>query len=366
MRPVTDESGLAPAAHPSPSEAETPIISSATAADRGAWDAFVDATPGGSFYHLFDWKGLVERELRHRTEYLLARRADATIAGILPLVFVESRLFGRILCSLPFMNYGGPVAATPAAAQRLVARANELAREFRADYLELRCAAPIETGMLVSLRKISMTVPLMSDPEKLFASFTSKHRTNIRRAQKNDLNVIGGGREHLPVFYSMLEQSWRSLGTPLYSRRYFEAIVDTFGDRVRIFVCRQKETPIAVAFNGHGNGAVEGMWAGADPAFRNLQPNYVLYWEMLRDACTRGLTRFHLGRSTADSGAEAFKSKWNAEVQQLYWYFQRPDGGPMPALNVDNPKYRMAISAWRRLPLWATRVAGPPLARLIP
>ena len=38
----------------------------------------------------------------------------------------------------------------------------------------------------------------------------------------------------------------------------------------------------------------------------------------------------------------------------------------MPQLNVDNPKYRRAIELWRKLPLWVTRLIGPPLARSIP
>jgi FemAB-related protein (PEP-CTERM system-associated) len=220
--------------------------------------------------------------------------------------------------------------------------------------------------MPVSLRKISMTVPLKADPEALFSSFSSKHRTNIRRAQKNDLDVVSGGAEFLDVFYAMIESSWRSLGTPLYAKRYFQAICAEFGDLVRIFVCRHKGVPVAVALNGHGNGIVEGMWAASPVEFRPLQPNYVLYWEMMRDACSRGLHQYHLGRSTSDSGAEQFKSRWGAESQQLYWYFHRPDGGPLPELNPDNPKYRLAIAAWQRLPLWATRTIGPRLARFIP
>lgn len=102
------------------------------------------------------------------------------------------------------------------------------------------------------------------------------------------------------------------------------------------------------------------------PRARSLQANYVLYWEMIRDVCQRGCRHFHLGRSTAESGSEQFKSRWNAESRQLHWYFHRPDGGPMPALNVDNPRYRLAIAAWRRMPLWAARVLGPPIARSIP
>ena len=211
-----------------------------------------------------------------------------------------------------------------------------------------------------------MSVELMADPEKLFESFAAKHRKNVRRAQKNDLEVRIGGIELLDDFYRVLELSWRSLGTPIYSREYFRRVLETFPDHTHVYICHHKGTPAGVSLVGHYRGTVEGMWAGGDPALRQLQANYVLYWEMLRHTCQMGYRRFHLGRSTANSGAEDFKSKWNAVSTQLYWYFHRPDGGEMPALNVDNPKYRMAIAAWQRMPLWLTRRLGPPLARLIP
>jgi serine/alanine adding enzyme len=38
----------------------------------------------------------------------------------------------------------------------------------------------------------------------------------------------------------------------------------------------------------------------------------------------------------------------------------------IPALNVNNPKYRLAINAWRRLPVTVTNALGPFLARSIP
>ncbi len=331
----------------------------------GAWNAYVGGHAGGTFYHLHEWSG-INRELFGHDSHLLTARAGGRIAGVLPLTLVSSPVFGRILCSMPFVNYGGPLADGPDAAARLVARARELAATTRAKYLELRCPAALDTDIPASTRKISMALSLQPDAEKLFEKYSSKHRTNIRRSFKNDLTVKSGGRDLLPQFYSVLEQSWHNLGTPLYRRAYFEKILDTFPDNTRIFVCSQRGTPVAVAFNGEFNGIVEGMWAGGTPAARGLQANYALYWEMIQDACQRGFKRFHLGRSTADSGAEDFKKKWNAEALQLYWYQHRPDGGAAPELNVDNPKYRMAISAWRRMPLWMTRVLGPHIARGIP
>ena len=333
--------------------------------DKNSWNLFVANHAAGSFYHLYEWQGINQGALGHETLYLIAKDGDV-VRGVLPLIFVRSRLFGRFLCSMPFVNFGGPCSSDANSSEALLKAAMDKANELRADYLELRCTEQLTTSLPVSHRKISMSLELAADPDTIWNAFSSKHRTTIRRTYKNDLEVIAGGTELLPTFYKVMQQSWRSLGTPLYRPQYFAEIMNVFPDKTRIFLCHRKQEPVAVAFNGYFNGTVEGMWAGGAPSARNLQANYVLYWEMIKAACLSGCTRFHLGRSTADSGAEDFKKKWNATSRQLHWYFYRPDGGPPAELNVDNPKYKIAIAAWQRLPLWATRVLGPPLARLIP
>lgn len=340
-------------------------ISEAGEADSQAWDQFLNAHPAGSFYQLFGWRSIVGSCLELQPIYLMAR-SNGRVVGVLPLVFLESRLFGRILCSLPFLNYGGPCAISGRAVQLLIDEAIGRASQLRADYLELRCAEPLLTELPVSTRKVSMTIALDPDPDVIWNGFTSKHRNNIRRAYKFGLTVESGGAGLLGDFYSVLEQSWRDLGTPLYQRGYFASVLAAFPEQTRIHLCRQASRVVCVAFNGMHSGVVEGLWAGGLPSARELQANYVLYWEMIRDSCLRGCRSFHLGRSTTDSGSELFKSRWNADSRQLYWYFHRPNGGPMPELNVDNPRYRLAIAAWRRLPLWAVRRVGPRLARCIP
>lgn len=340
-------------------------VTKATAADSARWNEYLLSNADGCFYQHFAWQQIVTSQFGHHPLFLMARHGDQVV-GLLPLVLVSSRMFGRILCSVPYMNFGGPCSESPAVTAELVNEAVRRAGSLNVDYLELRCAAPIASDLAVNLRKVSMFVDLDPDPDAIWNAFTSKHRNNIRRACKQGLTVVSGGIEQLNAFYAVLERSWRDLGTPLYRKSYFEAILRTFPDQTRIHVCLHDGTPVAVALNGHFNGVVEGMWAGGLPSARPLQANYVLYWEMIRDACLSGFRRFHLGRSTTDSGGEQFKSRWNAEPRQLYWYYYRPNGGPMPALNVDNPRYRLAIAAWRKLPLWATRRLGPPLAGRIP
>jgi FemAB-related protein (PEP-CTERM system-associated) len=200
----------------------------------------------------------------------------------------------------------------------------------------------------------------------LWNAYASQHRNTIRRAYKNNLEVKSGHLDQLDAFYRVMTLSWRQHGTPIYQRRYFEDILAAFPEEARIFVVYRDRTPVAVAFNGHHRDTVEGLWNGTDPAYRQLQPGYVLYWEMIKHACERGFRSYHLGRSTVDSGGESFKKKWKADAKQLYWSYFLPGNRPMPQLNVDNPKYRLAIAAWRRLPVGLTTLIGPSIARCIP
>ena len=90
------------------------------AADEARWDAFVASRPEASGYHLWRWRRVFEQGLGHEPHYLVAERGGS-IVGVLPLVEVRSRLFGRALSSLPYVNYGGVVADDAAAGAALVA-----------------------------------------------------------------------------------------------------------------------------------------------------------------------------------------------------------------------------------------------------
>lgn len=330
------------------------------------WNGFLRGLPKTSnFYQRFEWKAINEREFGHETFYLRIHDGNDTL-GVLPLVFLKSRIFGRIICSMPFVNFGGTAAVSPAVETALVERACGITADVGADYLEIRTTRPSIAGLKTSEHKVSMTLTLDDDPERIWNAFKSKHRTSIRRVLKRNIRVVSGREDLLDTFYELMCLSWRFLGTPIFRKSYFKRILDTFGDDIRIFIAYHGTRPVATAFNGHFGTTVEGMWAGGLAEARILEANYALYWEMIRDACERGFHTYHLGRSTADTGSESFKKKWNADVTQLYWQYFLPRQGDLPQLNVHNPKFDLAIRTWRRLPLWVTKTAGPLISRSIP
>ena len=90
--------------------------------DEARWDAFVNSSAQGTFYHLSGWRSLIENELHHPCYYLYCEH-NGEIEAVLPLVHVKSILFGNALISVPFLVYGGPVASNPEALEKIVAAA---------------------------------------------------------------------------------------------------------------------------------------------------------------------------------------------------------------------------------------------------
>src|SRR5262249_48599828 len=76
------------------------------------------------------WLAVLERGLGH-TPYVLEAVEGGRTRGFLPLACVSSLLFGRFLVSLPYLNYGGPVADSDDAERALLDRAVRLADELK-------------------------------------------------------------------------------------------------------------------------------------------------------------------------------------------------------------------------------------------
>lgn len=329
------------------------------------WSRFVQECPRASFYHRIEWRRINEESFGHKTAYLAAVEGDRFV-GVFPLVQLKSLLFGNVACSMPFVNYGGPAGETDEVELALLDAAAEIAGEWRANYLEIRSTRHLGDRYPSSDHKVSMTIELAPDPETLMAAFKREHRAEIRRAYKNGFTVRFGP-ELIDDFYEVLSASWRDLGTPIYRASYLRSVAAAFPDAHRLCVVYSAAgQPVAGAFDGVHNGTIEGMWLGMRNEARKQLVGYVLYWELIKRACEQGCHRYHLGRSSKDSGAEQFKKKWNAEALQLYWHYILRTQKHIPSLNVSNPKYQMAINAWRRLPLPMTQLIGPYIARSIP
>jgi FemAB-related protein (PEP-CTERM system-associated) len=337
-------------------------VSVAGAADCEEWERFVNGRGDEAGYHAWGWQRVFENAFGHRCVYLLARRGDS-VAGVLPLVQIKSRLFGNSLTSLPFLNYGGVMADSPETGAALVERARHEAASRRCDHVELRHVAVQFPHLPCKRHKVSMRVALAAD---LWERLDRKVRNQIRKAEKSGLVIERGGLSLVADFYKVFARNMRDLGTPVYSRRLFEEVIRAFPDRSQLHIVRLKGEPVAAGFTYRTSAMVQLPWASSIREFNPLCPNVLLYWDAMQYAHTSGAGLFDMGRSTPNEGTFKFKAQWGGEPVPLHWEYELLTEREMPNVSPANPKFQLAIALWQKLPLAVTTRVGPMIVRAIP
>jgi FemAB-related protein (PEP-CTERM system-associated) len=312
------------------------------------------------------WLEVLRRGLGHTPYCLQAIRGEETV-GFLALAFVHSKLFGRFLVSLPYLNYGGPIATDEEAVRRLIDQAVQLADSLDVQYLELRGTSALTHPALneTITSKVHMKLGLPNSADALWESFTPKVRNQIRKGEKSNLSVLWGGRDLLSEFYSVFAHNMRDLGTPVFGRKLFRSILEVFENTAEICLVRQGNRPVAGAILLHGRSETEVPSASSLRQFNNSNANMLMYWHLLKRSIDRGQAAFDFGRSSLDSGTFRFKAQWGAQQHPAVWqyYVRRGNVGQM---RPESPRYRRAVQIWQRLPLWLTRTIGPAIVRGIP
>ncbi len=312
------------------------------------------------------WLTVLRQGLGH-TPYCLEAAEGGRTLGVLPLAYLRSLLFGRFLVSLPYLNYGGPVADDERAAAALIDRAVRLADELNVKHLELRNEWAFEHPALGKRQcdRVHMRLALPDTAGKLWDQLDPKVRNQVRKGQKNGLTVAWGGEELLAEFYDVFSHNMRDLGTPVYGAALFRAALRQFPCRAEVCVVRSGVEPAAAALLLHGWEVTEVPSASCLRQYNPLSANMFMYWQLLERAAQRGQAVFDFGRSSEDSNTYRFKKQWGAEATPAEWQFYTRGGGAAD-MRRENPRYQRFIRLWQRLPVGLTRLLGPPIVRGIP
>lgn len=332
--------------------------------DRERHDTFVRERPDGTPFHLSAWGRAIADGTGQRPHYLIAEHAGA-IVGVLPLTHVRSPLFGASLISNAFAVYGGPIAESAAAHAALDAAAWRLAEQLGVPALEYRNQArlrpdwPAKADSYVTFRR-----PLSADSDANLKAIPRKQRAEVRKSLELGLDVrIASDERARAQHFAVYAESVRNLGTPVFPKRLFDALIAHYGPEADILTVSKDGTPIASVLSLYFRDAVLPYYGGGTRAARGLRANEHMYWMLMEHARERGCTSFDFGRSKAGTGAYAFKKNWGFEPTPLTYEFRLAPGRSMPDVNPLNPKYKLMIETWSRLPLWLANRVGPLLSR---
>ncbi|WP_249300031.1 lipid II:glycine glycyltransferase FemX [Feifania hominis] len=307
------------------------------------YEAFLAAHPKGHFMQSVKW-GKVKTAWRQ--EILVRRDAEGRIAGSLALLI-------RKVPGMPWtMMYcpRGPVCDIHDREMLagLVADARELAKVHHSYELKIDPdVAVTDAAFVEALRSLGFTQKQTGKnfegiqpkfvfrlnvegktEDEVMALFHSKTRYNIRVAIKNNVTVEIGGREDLKKFYEIMLETGMRDNFVTRSLTYFETMYDALGENCRLYVARYEGEIIAGTLAIWYGDKVWYLYGASSNAHRNVMPNYLLQWAMIRWAIEKGCRIYDfrgvsgdLDESNPLYGLYRFKKGFNGDFVEFVGEF---------------------------------------------
>ncbi|WP_420821328.1 FemAB family XrtA/PEP-CTERM system-associated protein [Pseudopontixanthobacter vadosimaris] len=338
------------------------ILNCSDAAAASAVDAFV-TKQGGTPFHRPRWLRAVERGTGQRAIGLVATRGG-DIAGWLPLTEIHSPLFGRALVSSGFAVGGGVLAEDRWVAEVLCRHVQEIARRQSCDSIELRGGFAPDGWRVTSDSHSGFVGELASNDDEQLKAIPRKQRAEVRKSLQIDFDIhTGRSEDDRAMHYAVYAESVRNLGTPVFPRSLFDAVLDEFADSSDILTTSLGGKPVSSVLSLYDGGAVMPYWGGGRHEARSLRANERMYYELMLHARRKGCTRFDFGRSKTGSGPWRYKKNWGFTPEPLtYASWTAPGRTPRDA-DPTSAAYARKIALWKRLPLGIANRIGPFIAR---
>jgi len=331
--------------------------------DHAAWDAYVSQHSAATLYHDRAWQAVAHRAYRMTAPFLVARDDNSSkLCGVLPL-FVVKRPFGSCVLGGLFGSYGQLLADDEAAGQALLSRAKQLTADAGCGYLQLKSLGDDPLCASLSRHETSVTamLPLLPDPDAMWKGFRDKIRNAIRKGQKAGFEVRSG-LDELEPYYDVLADNMHRKGSPIYGLRFMRELATALGPRSEILCLTHNGQPVSAAFVVYFKDTVYVPFASSRASHFHLNPNNVLYWEVIQRACRRGMTRLDFGRSPKDSSTLSFKLFWGAQTTPVPFYVHQVRGKP-PTLEASGAGLQRLVQLWQRLPRPVVDAIGPSICR---
>ena len=187
-------------------------------------------------------------------------------------------------------------------------------------------------------QKTTLVVDLSLPEEELLARMRSKTRYNVRLAARKGVEVVEPDFEEAwEIFYEWMKAtSARKEDYVLRRPRdYLRGVMEAMHEagQGHLFLAKHEGTPLAGMYVFTFGDKYWYMYGASSDEKRNLKPNYLLQWEVMRWARERGLTHYDmvgvpkaedLDESSSLWGVYKFKEGFGGEIVDSLGCFDLP------------------------------------------
>lgn len=289
------------------------------------WNSFVHSHPSANAFHHPAWAKLISDCYGYRAFVCAIMDQESQIQAGVPFIDFNSWLTGHRWVSLPYTDFCQPLSNDPIALDQLIDGLLRVSQDQKIPSIEMRWILPPKTGIDTTSEFVLHVLLLSTDVDSVFQGLKSNHRSNLRKADPNEVQVVEvNEKSEFDIFYRLHTQTRKRQGVPVQPKKFFNLIWEnliTAGLGFVLLAYHHKE-PISGAIFLNYKETVIYKYGASDDSYWKLFPNKLLMWQAIQMSCKDGSKIFNFGNSPCDNiGLRQFKTGWGSTESTLFFSY---------------------------------------------
>ena len=273
--------------------------------DQDMWSKFVRNHPQGNIFQTPEMAGVYKRT-KNYNPLCLAMQEDDEIYGILLASIIQEKSILSHFSSRSII-IGGPLLSRDLSQKGVAQFLQEYNKTVsnRALFTHVRPLSGqfnggeyfINSGFQFEER-LNFLIKLNRPVEELWRSIPKSRRKNIKRAEKNGVEVHEmKSSSQMPVFYDLIKDTYKRVKIPVADISLFTAAFDILvpNKMARFYLAIYRDKPIASRVVLNYNGLTYDWYAGTSSEHMKLYANEAIVWRVLQDSTKEGFHTFDFG-----------------------------------------------------------------------
>ena len=308
--------------------------------DKEAYKSFLEANTRCNFQQSLEWGNV---KTSWKKEVILSEDSEGNIRGSLCVWIRKMPIFGNIMYSAR-----GPVCDiyNEDIIKDIVEGAKLLAKKYNAFVLRVepdilksdekfreiivKCGFKIKDDSTDFKDEIQPRFVFRLDlrgktEDQVFAEFHQKTRYNIRLATKKGVEIKEGTRDDLKDFHKIMIETGERDNFIIRPLEYFEKMYDELAPKhMKVLMAYHDGEPIAGIIPIMYGKKTWYLYGASSNSHRNLMPNYLLQWTMIKEAIANGCDMYDfrgvsgvVDESHPQYGLYRFKKGFNADFTEF-------------------------------------------------
>lgn len=291
--------------------------------DFEGWDDQVLQLPGSSFFHSSAWAKVLSESYGYKPTYFTFFRDDK-LAGLIPMMDVNSILTGRRGVSLPFTDFCEPIIYDDLRFEDVLEQIITHGKKCGWKSIAIRGGQKYLTDTVPSQTFLAHQLDLLPDENKMMANLRDSTKRNIKKAIADGLTVkIINTIDAIKEFCKLNCMTRKEHGLPPQPYHFFRQVHKHIIAKNLGFVAIAYFQDKAIAGNVYfhfGQKAVY-KYGASNRKYQSMRASNLVMWEAIKWYCLNGYRELHFGRTGPEHrGLRQFKMGWGANEYSIEYF----------------------------------------------